>query len=47
MTMELLAQYWQAKFVDSSFLLLPRAVLPNEDPEVVYLEMFTALVQET
>jgi hypothetical protein len=47
MTMELFTQYWQAKFVDSSFRLLPRAVLPNGDPEVVYLEMFTAPVQET
>jgi hypothetical protein len=27
--------------------LLPRAVLPNEVPEVVYMEMFIALVQET
>jgi hypothetical protein len=27
--------------------LLPRAVLPNEDPEAVYLEMYTAPVQET
>jgi hypothetical protein len=44
MTMELLAQYWQAKFAGSSFCLLPRAVLPNEDPEVVYMEMFAAPV---
>jgi hypothetical protein len=47
MTMELLAQYWQVNFVGSSFRLLPRAVLPNEDPEVMYMEMFTAPVQET
>jgi hypothetical protein len=47
MTMELLAQYWQTKFVDSSFCLLPQAVLPNEDPEAVYLEMYTTSVQET
>jgi hypothetical protein len=47
MTMELLAQFWQTKFADSSFRLLPRAVLPNEDPEAVYLEMYSAPVQET
>jgi hypothetical protein len=47
MTMELLAQYWQVKFVGSSFRLLPQVVLPNEDPEVVYMEMFTTPVQET
>jgi myosin heavy subunit len=47
MTMELLAQFWQTKFADSSFRLLPRSVLPNEDPEAVYLEMYSAPVQET
>jgi hypothetical protein len=47
MMMELLTQYWQAKFAGSSFRLLPRAVLPNEDPEVVYIEMFAAPIQET
>jgi hypothetical protein len=47
MMMELLAQYWQAKFVGSSFHLLPRAVLPNEDPKVMYMEMFATLVHET
>jgi hypothetical protein len=47
MTMELLAQFWQTKFADSSFRLLPLVVLPNEDPEAVYLEMYSAPVQET
>jgi hypothetical protein len=47
MMMELLAQYWQTKFMDSSFCLLPQAILPNEDPEAVYLEMYTTPVQET
>jgi hypothetical protein len=47
MTMELLAQFWQTKFAGSSFRLLPRAVLPNEDPETVYLEMYSAPVQES
>jgi hypothetical protein len=46
MMMKLHARYWLTKFVGSSFRLMTRAVLPDEDPEAVYLEMFAALVQE-
>jgi hypothetical protein len=46
MMMKLLSRYWQTKFESSSFRVLPRAVLPDEDPEAVYLEMFAAPVQE-
>ena len=46
MVKKVLAQYWESKFRDSSYRLLPRAVLPGEDPDVTCLETFSAPVQE-
>ena len=46
MVKKVLAQYWESKFRDSSYHLLPRAVLPGEDPDVTRLETFSAPVHE-
>ncbi|KAG2655245.1 hypothetical protein PVAP13_1NG542301 [Panicum virgatum] len=46
MAKKVLAQYWESKFRDSSYRLLPQAVLPGEDPDVTHLETFSAPVQE-
>jgi hypothetical protein len=45
--MKLLTWFWQTKFAGSSFRLMPRAVLPDEGLEAIYLEMFAAPVQLT
>jgi len=46
MVKKVLALYWESKFRDSSYRLLPRAVLPGEDPDITHLEMFSAPTQE-
>ena len=46
MVKKVLAQYWESKFRDSSYRLLPRAVLPGENPDVTHPETFSAPVQE-
>ena len=46
MVRKMLAQFWVDKFQNSSYRLLPRAVLLGEDPDVAHLEMFSAPVQE-
>lgn len=43
----LLARFRTTAFQDTPFRLLSRLVLPGEDPESVYLDMFLAPMLET